>query len=78
MTGSNSRRRTISNASSVATGFQSACTRPKVFSSARSARDAALAAVPSTSDSGSEASTIAVGHQLHRFGQRLDERELLS
>jgi hypothetical protein len=44
----------------VATGFHSACTRPNVFSSARSAATPRWLPA-SISDSGNEARTIAVG-----------------
>jgi hypothetical protein len=57
---SNRRRRTISNASSAATGFQTDSTRPKYFSSTSSARWPCVPAA-SVSDCGSEASNIALG-----------------
>ena len=76
-TGSKRRRRTISKASSVATGFHSACNRPKVFSSACSAVTPRLLPA-SMSDSGKDASRMAFGTSLIASVSACTKERLLS
>ena len=60
----------------MATGFQSACTRPKYFSSASQRRHATLAAGLHCPTRAARPAAPPLGTSLQRLGQRLDEGQV--